>query len=299
MATPGFPIEFVDLLVCQKTGEPLGIKDVQEGDLSTIINGILESPSGIKYKIKDGIVHMLDESALYEEVKQEISSRDKEAGTYDERLHSRYEKEIPSTLDSLKPWAGQTVLDLGCGTGRVSSELYDASLLGVDVSLSSLKVFQQKATNLKSLGLAYADATNFRLKPSSFSRVLSSQVYEHIPTRERRTAFLKLVKESLSSGGVFAATVYHHDLRKRLRHEPKDGYHPSGIFYHYFDSKELLTEFSEVFKIVSVRPIEITLPFEGHLGLSNRMGGNFSRICEHIPMVRQFGHLLLSKAQKL
>lgn len=298
MTAIGFPIKFVNLLVCQKTGGPLGIKDVQKGDSSVIIHGTLESLSGLEYKITDGIVRMLNEGTLYREAKREICSRDSEAVTYDERLRPRYEKEIPSTLNLLNPWAGQTILDLGCGTGRVSSELYGAELLGVDMSLSSLKVFQQKTLNLKSLGLVCADATNFRIKPSAFSQVLSSQVYEHIPTRERRIAFLKLVKESLSPDGIFVATVYHYDLRRYLRKESKEGYHPSGIFYHYFDSEKLRAEFNEVFKAVSVRPIDITLPFEGNLGLSCRMSGNLSRICEYIPIVRQFGHLLLSKAQK-
>jgi len=242
--------------------------------------------------VKDGIAEMLDEASLYPEAADEVSSRDKEALDYDVKLSVREYKEIPSTIKPLYPWADKLVIDYGCGTGRVSSKLAGARVLGVDISRKSLKVFQYKDVPLKSLGLVHADSTTFKVRPKSFDRALCAQVYEHIPERARRIAFLKNVHEALKDDGVFVATVYHHDLRRSMAKEPQEGRHPSGIFYHYFTSSELEEEFRFVFPDVSIQTIDITLPLEARLKLSPKTGGLISCLAEPVPLLNRFGHLL-------
>lgn len=288
----GFPRKFVEIVVCQKTLEPLSVDEVRMGDTDHILQGTLVTSSGKKYEIKDGILNLLDEKTLYEEAKKEIPSRRQEASTYDKRLSSRYYKEVPSTMDPLKLQSGFNVIDYGCGTGRISSELHDTDVLGIDISLESLKVFNNKETKLKSLGLVCADATNFYVKDNSFDRALSSQVYEHIPTEKRRIKFLENVNKALKPGGIFVATMYHYNIRRRIYGESKENYHPSGILYHYFGIKELSIEFEKVFEVISINPIDITLPLEARLKLSPKFGGIISRISERLPVLNRFGHLL-------
>lgn len=204
--------------------------------------------------------------------------------------------EIPSTLAGL-PVAGSTVLDFGCGTGRVTSNLIEraSTFIGVDLSRISLKVFAEKIPDsCRNAALAWADTTQIALAPGSFDLVLSMQVLEHVPTPELRNMFLESIHRALRPGGNLRLTAYHHSLKRRLKREPRDGFHPSGIFFHCFTIPEFRALVLRYFEIDALRPVEIHLPYIRRIAGYPRV----SRFLENVWGVNRFGNLVLVSAHK-
>ena len=301
MVACGFSKKLLGALACQIDDKRLHIKSIHIGDEHTIIEGVLQCTSGEhSYEIQSGILDLLKYQVSLDEVKSaEVSARDEAAEHYDKRLASRHKKEVPSTLKYLQPISGKRLVEYGCGTGRLTVELQDCDLiLAIDFSRNSLEILSRKMSGKNNIGLAIADATSLKTARNYFERALSAELLEHIPTRNERQGFLKNVKDSLLDQGVFVCTAYYFDLRRRMRKHPQDGKHPSGISYHYFSRSGIRNEFKKVFEIDKTRIIDIRLPLQARLGLSKKLGTVISRYAEHIPLLREFGHLILIKARK-
>ena len=115
---------------------------------------------------------------------------------------------------------------------------------------------------------------------------------------EREFGGVSIDTRTLKAGGVFVASVYHQDARRRIGGQPADGLHPNGIPFHFFSPGEFRQELRTFFGDVRARPIDITLPLEKRLHLPDRLEGLISRISERVPLLNQFGHLILAKARK-
>jgi ubiquinone/menaquinone biosynthesis C-methylase UbiE/uncharacterized protein YbaR (Trm112 family) len=294
-----FPKKLISSLVCQKDKQPLSEDIVWEGDEKKILKGSLVCKQcRTAYEIKDGILDLLmGQQGLDDILTLEIKERDKQADSYDKRMSIRYEREVPSTIKQLGDYRGKKLIDYGCGTGRITEELLACdAILAADFSRQSLLEFAKKLGDKDNVGLVLADVSQLVTAPEYFALALSSQVYEHIPTKEPRLKHLKNISETLAANGRFVCSAYYHDLRRRLRKEPIEGYHEEVIFYHYFTLKEIKDEFKAVFKIKRAKIIDITLPLETRLGLSKMLGGYASRVFENFPLVNSLGHLVLLTA---
>ncbi|MGA9048880.1 MAG: methyltransferase domain-containing protein [Dehalococcoidia bacterium] len=76
--------------------------------------------------------------------------------------------------------AGTRVLDVGCGTGNVSSrirEMVDIEIIGLDKSLSMLEAAAAKGVDVV---CADADYVNLPFRPDSFDTVVAAYVIQHI-----------------------------------------------------------------------------------------------------------------------
>ena len=212
----------------------------------------------------------------------------------------RSQKEMPSTLKGAGELAGKNIIEYGCGTGRYTIELASRceNILAIDFSKESLLIIQNKIIDQKNVGLVLADIVPFKTKDDFFDIAFSAQVYEHIPSVEQRMSHLENVKQTLKPGGMVLFTAYHQDLRRKINKLPQEGRHPNGIFYHYFTAQELCGEFSEYFTIQKIQPIDISLPLESRMNLPGNAKGLIARMAEKLPLIRNFGHLILIKAQK-
>ncbi len=292
MTYRGFPGSLVEKIVCQKCLGELRPITKQE----FIVNGELRCIRCKNiHEIQEGILRLLEHEALDPLRKSEIKSRDEDARRYEARLTVRYEKEVVPTLAAIGDTAGKNIIEYGAGTGRISQYIIgkSKSLLAVDFSADSLKVFAKTKVTNETVGLVHADATQIRTRPECFDIAIATQFYEHIPTQELRNAFLSNCKETLVVNGRFISTTYHYDLRMRLRGKAQEGMHPTGIFYHYYTKQELQKEISRYFRVDSLRPIDITLPLEARFAFAAKFGGVVSRTSEYILGIRDFGHLLL------
>lgn len=300
--TCGFSKKLIPALVCQNDNQALRVEKIYQENETSIFDAILVCDNcKIFYQIKDGIANLLvNQDKLEKLIKDEIVARDKEAADYDRRLGVRYYKEVPSTLKKIGHCHDQVAIEYGCGTGRLTYELVKkcGQIMAIDFSLESLKILAEKLNSRDNVGLVLADAIQFKSKENFFDLALSFQFFEHIPTLEKRENLLANINKTLKKGGKFISTVYHHDLRRRINKQPQEGLHPSGVFFHYFSQEELRNEFKKYFKVINIVSIDITLPLEARLKLSLRLGGFLSRLSEYLPIIRQFGHLLLIISKK-
>jgi SAM-dependent methyltransferase len=297
MSAIGFPAHLLAVLSCRYCFGGLTSKDQ-----GRIIDGEVECIRCKKiYSVRYGIILLVEFEELDDLRKSEIKSRDEDALRYDRRLAARYEKEVVSTLRAIGDVGGKTVIEYGAGTGRLTREYaaHAKTVIASDFSFESLKVLSDNLPSNANVGLVCADATDFPLRPGAFDLALATQFYEHLPTKELRENFLAGCALALRPGGAFISTTYHYDLRMRLRNKQQEGMHPTGIFYHYYTADELRRDIGTHFFVQEVRPIDITLPLEARIRLSPILGGLISRLCERIPLLRDFGHLLMVVAYKI
>jgi ubiquinone/menaquinone biosynthesis C-methylase UbiE len=290
----GFPATLVNTIRCPTDG---GQVDSDTEDHVIERGSLVCRRCGRVLHVEDGVVNLLQVQAPIDTTaSREVGARDREASSYDDRHSARWDLEIPSTLAGI-PLAGRSVVDLGCGTGRITVHVIETarSVVAIDFSRRSLEVLAKKIPERAEVGLVLADVTAVPLAESAFDSVLSTQVVEHIPTRETRKRFFELVRRSMRPDGIFVCTAYHHDLRSRLGRLDREGVHESGIYYHRFTRKEIEREMAPHFHVVSVRPIKVAIPYLVRLPLP---WGPVSRLLERIPGVNSLGHLVRVVARK-
>lgn len=96
-------------------------------------------------------------------------------------------------------WEGwETVLDIGCGDGKISSLIAEkaGSVVGIDISPSMIE-FAKKQYGSENLFFEVQDATNLPFK-ESFDSVVSFTTLQWIPNQE---AVLQGIYQSLKKRG--------------------------------------------------------------------------------------------------
>ena len=122
-----------------------------------------------------------------------------DAQTYDAR--HRYVFEFGAGLvDDLKPQPGETVLDLGCGTGHLTKEIArrGAAVVGID---RSEDMIAQARGSYPELEFQVADALTYR-PDQEFDAVFSNAVLHWVQPPERA---IQTVHSALKTGGRFVA----------------------------------------------------------------------------------------------
>ena len=114
---------------------------------------------------------------------------------YDQKHSFVYEygKEL---LALLHPQPGETILDVGCGTGHLTAQIAAAGarITGLDSSAAMIEKAQAAYPNLEFI---HADATNFSF-PEPFDAVFSNATLHWISDAE---AAVKCMAQALKSGG--------------------------------------------------------------------------------------------------
>lgn len=103
---------------------------------------------------------------------------------------------------------GDTVLDIGCGNGRLVTVFEDVDLhyTGVDFSKELIAIAQE---NKGAQGtFIHANALALPFEDNSFNTVFSFAVLHHIPSQENRAQFVAEAHRVLKPGGVCILTVW-------------------------------------------------------------------------------------------
>ena len=120
-----------------------------------------------------------------------------DSSLYDDR-HSFVWKKAADLIDLLDPQPGERILDLGCGTGHLTSQIAErgAEVIGLDASLSMIAQARQNYPKLK---FALADARTFELG-RGFDAVFSNAALHWIP---EPAPVIASVARALKPGGRF------------------------------------------------------------------------------------------------
>ena len=298
----GFPDEALGKLRCPMDGAPfilLGDSIHHPVQSSRILQGSLSCVACKKiYRIRDGIVLLLDPCQLDAESAREQEIRNLQAPWASKQDLGSIENqmEMPSTIHSLAPDYRYTLLELGCGTGRYTRILADLFHLtmAVDFSLESLRILSESLDGSAPVGLVNADIARFRATPFAFERVLST-LTSNLPGPAKRSLMYALAAGALDEVGRFVYSVHNYRLGDRWNRVPKSGYYrKDGIYRYHFTKSEVIEESSKYFLSVKIRPIVIHIPFVQRLGFP---AVPLSRIAEYIPLMTQLGELLLVVAE--
>lgn len=140
---------------------------------------------------------------------------EKIAHLYDSYL--RFTDDLPFFLQECQKIGG-TVLELMCGTGRISIPLLEAgvSLTCVDASPAMLAILRQKlADKGLSAQVVETDVTDLKLKSIFDLVLLPFQSFLELRTEADRRKALKEIARSLKQNGLFICTL--HNPRVRLQ----------------------------------------------------------------------------------
>jgi SAM-dependent methyltransferase len=118
-----------------------------------------------------------------------------------------YAADLP-LWEELADTAAGPVLELGCGTGRVSLHLARRGhrVSGLDTDQALAEAFNQRAESLPARALL-GDAVAFALEDRFSLAIAPMQLIQLLPGSEARTACLRCVAEHLQPGGLFALAL--------------------------------------------------------------------------------------------
>lgn len=121
---------------------------------------------------------------------------------------------IPEDIKGLSEYtfAGERVLDSGCGSGRFFEVLRDKGIdyFGIDISENLIAIAKKNYPNVK---FQVADALNLPFSQNFFDKIYSISVLHHIPSKDFRLQYLKETKRVLKPEGLLILRVW--DLWKR------------------------------------------------------------------------------------
>jgi SAM-dependent methyltransferase len=160
-----------------------------------------------------------------------VAAMDRNIIEYYDRLAPRYDVERfghaygrfldaqeRAIISRLLPRCSGAVLELGCGTGRLT----DFATVGSDASLASIGLAARRFPQKSFVG---ADALALSFRENSFDAAFSFHVFMHLEAEAIRTVFAEVARV-LKPGGVFIADVASR-LRRRILGRGTSGWHGS------------------------------------------------------------------------
>lgn len=253
-------------LACPRDGTSPLTLDTQACAGDVVRQGVISCQScGLRFEVAGGIpILMPMESGPIAQIKdQEIEARNRAYRRHqpnadlDELV--RY-PELDALRKAVADCRGLTVLDAGCGVGKMTQVLGGAArVIGIDFAYDGLLNFDAAGHRL--LDLVQGDVCRLPFRSGVFDLAISSQLLEHLPSKESRTGFLAQAARTLKAGARFVITVYNWDRNRSEKGVSKEGFHPNGIFYHCYSREELIEELAPHFKVEAVWGVQVLLPW--------------------------------------
>ncbi len=299
-----------DIIRCPKDGAPLQLVSLPEfasrrdGGKNNFLCNFCEREFPVYKNIICFVTQDLDDPRKTDE----MWARDKAAQLYDKRAAVRDALEIPPSLKAIGATADDLIIDLGCGTGRLTLKYLSKvrRVVAIDFSLESLLLFQEKipAFLRHKILLAQADVCEPPVVRGAFTKAVSFQVLEHLPTMEMRRKVFSTIASLLLPGGSFVCTVYNWSRRKQRDarrgigdNTRKEGLHDSGIYYYNFEPHEVrqLLQSAEL-QVEVLQGLLFSIRGARFLG---KAVVPLNRMLSALPFGKAFGHLLLCRATKV
>lgn len=222
-----------------------------------------------KIDVKKHVGEGEKDTALHK--KNEIKARDKQADiyhTYGYWLYGLNEQKVFRSF--LKSSPQDVIIELGCGTGRLTKELINSGFseyIAIDFSEESIRLLineLNKETKNRILFIK-GDVCSLPLKNKIADKALSAQVFEHIPGINEQVRFIKELQRVLNINGVAALTIYNYNILKRYNKIQKKGFHDGGTYYENFTKSEIENLFKPHFMIEKAYCLNSYFPFARRL----------------------------------
>jgi SAM-dependent methyltransferase len=176
-----------------------------------------------------------------------------------------YISTIEFILSEISRLTATSVVDIGCGDGRLTRELALRSgmqrCVGVDYSLRAINLARAMNQDVPAERLKYvaADITKQDAHLGTFDVAILMEVFEHIPPAEAHD-FLRGVRNLMRPGSRLLLTVPHTNKPVEYKH------------FQHFDVASITSYLSPHFKIARIVPFEKRSPARNLLAgmMSNR-----------------------------
>src|SRR3989304_2932923 len=148
--------------------------------------------------------------------------------------------------------AGHAVLELACGTGRVTIAIAEAGLpiVGLDASPAMLGRARHKTEGRDNPRWVDGDMRDFRLDERFGLVIIPFRSFLHLLTVADQKACLAHIREHLAEGGRLALNVFNPDLAVIFRYEMEHLLALSGFevesLYGWFDRRPFTDESTEM-----------------------------------------------------
>ncbi len=146
---------------------------------------------------------------------------------YDHSLADR--GDLPFWEAMATRWGAATILELGCGTGRVTEVLSrHAPVVGVDLLIEMLRHAAGRAPRAR---LVAADLRRFAFAAKFDLIVLADDPMAHLTSMEERAGVVRLIADHLTPDGrVVLEGLYRHDGMKNIRRgSVEESWSPTGV----------------------------------------------------------------------
>ena len=161
-------------------------------------------------------------------------------------FHAKREKETVKVINKYS--ANSSVLDVGCGTGRITRNL-QGSVTGLDINEWNIKRAKLNAPNAQFIQGDCEDMPE--IASASVDLVVFTETLEHLPNPKKAVAEIKRV---LKVGGIAVITVPTQSLVWRFR-KYLTTTHPHSEPFHRNISKDGLLELLDDFEVLEVAKI--------------------------------------------
>src|SRR3989344_244410 len=110
----------------------------------------------------------------------------------------------PMLSEKLSPFITRSVLEIGCGTGRIT-EFFGKNfkeVSGIDISEEMIEEGKRRLRHLTNLKLEVTDGRIYPFPDQSFDLVFSFIVFQHMPDKETVEKNLLEIDRVLKNGGI-------------------------------------------------------------------------------------------------
>ena len=152
--------------------------------------------------------------AKIKEEKQVIDFYKSDAIVYDkDRYSSNIGKKISAKQKNLilklgQPWKNKKILEIGCGTGRLTLEVAkeEGLITGLDSSIEMILISKKKVSEdiNQNLQFVNADCSSIPFRNSSFEVCLCINVMNHVPNYEKT---IEEIVRVLKPGGILIVNI--------------------------------------------------------------------------------------------
>jgi ubiquinone/menaquinone biosynthesis C-methylase UbiE/uncharacterized protein YbaR (Trm112 family) len=259
-------------------------------------------------EVPNGVSVSQNEASLQE---SERRFRDVQSADYEEGYPAAVTAvEVPCVIQALHAGEADVVLDVGCGTGRVSKPVRGScnTIIGIDFALQMLQRYQHDIRGAESATethLVHADARHLPLRTSIVDRAVSDGLIQHIPSAQSRSESVSEIARVLKDIGTFVFVGFNHSLVKRVRGPflkdkaldiyEKEGVHRGLLYYYNFsvdDAKRLLSPHFQVKALRGlITPLVRRFPCAATIRVERWITRTF--------VGRALGHLLQVEAVKM